>query len=140
MLFLQLISYYLLTTVTPIQGASKTNLTVDIQNIKASTGKINVAIFRPCEKFPSCQPVEGKRIDAQNGKVQVTFEVEPGDYAVAVYHDVNNNGSLDKKLFGIPKEPYGFSNNYRPIVSGPNFNDCRITVGSSSKAIAIKLL
>lgn len=140
MLFLQLLLGHLLTTTTPVQETTKTNLTVDIQNIKESVGKINVAIFRPCEKFPSCQPVEGKRIEARNGKVQVTFEVEPGDYAVAVYHDVNNNGSLDKKLFGIPKEPYGFSNNYRPIVSGPNFNDCRITIGSASKAIAIKLL
>ena len=140
MLFLQLALYCLSLRSMPVQTANKINLTVDIQNIKALTGQINVAVFRPCDKFPSCQPVEGKRIDARNGRLQIAFEVEPGDYAVAVYHDVNNNGKLDKKMFGIPKEPYGFSNNYRPIVSGPNFDDCRITIGSAAKTIAIKLI
>ena len=56
----------------------------------------------------------------KRGNLQTSFNLEPGDYAVAIYHDENGNGQLDKRLFGIPKEPYGFSNNYRPRLSAPN--------------------
>jgi len=31
-----------------------------------------------------------------------------------VYHDENGNGRLDKNFIGIPREPLGFSNQYRP--------------------------
>jgi outer membrane protein len=37
-----------------------------------------------------------------------------GDYALVVYHDENGNGRLDKNFIGIPREPLGFSNRYRP--------------------------
>lgn len=140
MLFLQLAICKLVLFTSLEQATNKTNLTVDIQNIKSLTGQMNVAIFRPCDKFPDCRPLDGKRVDVRNGRLQVAFDVEPGEYAVAVYHDINNNGKLDTKLFGIPKEPFGFSNNYRPIVSAPNFDDCRITIGSTDKTISIKLL
>ncbi|OIN58763.1 hypothetical protein BLX24_13495 [Arsenicibacter rosenii] len=124
----------------PVQAPAKSSLTVDVHNIKELSGNISVAVFKPCEKFPDCKPVDGKRIDVKKNRIQVSFDVEPGEYAVAVYHDVNDNGKLDKKLFGIPKEPYGFSNNYRPLVSAPSFKDCRISVGTGDTAISIKLL
>ena len=31
-----------------------------------------------------------------------------GDYGVAVFHDENSNGKMDKYVLGIPLEPYGF--------------------------------
>jgi len=37
-----------------------------------------------------------------------------GEYALVVYHDENGNGRLDKNFIGIPREPLGFSNQYRP--------------------------
>ena len=36
--------------------------------------------------------------------------VKPGNYAIAVFHDLNGNGKLDRNLIGLPSEPYGFSN------------------------------
>ncbi len=41
----------------------------------------------------------------------------PGEYALLVYHDENNNHRLDKNFIGIPTEPLGFSNRYQP--NGP---------------------
>lgn len=53
-------------------------------------------------------------------------DLVPGKYAVTVYQDVNNNGIMDKGMFGVPKEPYGFSCN--PVVSfkAPTFKDCTL--------------
>ncbi|MCA0901358.1 MipA/OmpV family protein [Microbulbifer agarilyticus] len=40
--------------------------------------------------------------------------VTSGTIAVLVYADENNNGALDRTFIGIPKEPIGLSNSYRP--------------------------
>ncbi|WP_406827593.1 MipA/OmpV family protein [Microbulbifer sp. ARAS458-1] len=40
--------------------------------------------------------------------------VRPGAVALLVYADTNNNGALDRTFIGIPKEPIGLSNGYRP--------------------------
>ncbi|MGA0557226.1 DUF2141 domain-containing protein [Larkinella sp. VNQ87] len=116
-------------------------LTVEIQNIKQPTGQLRIGLYTPCNDFPTgCQPASSQIVNVKANTVRVTFQVNPGDYAVALFHDVNGNGELDKKLFGIPKEPYGFSNNFRPKVSGPSFNDCRVSVQAAGKTISIKLI
>lgn len=53
---------------------------------------------------------ENYRADGQ----YVIGDVTPGDVAVLVFVDENNNGLIDKNFIGIPKEPLGISNNYRP--------------------------
>lgn len=117
----------------------KTTLTVTIQNVQSKTGTVRIAVMKACKKFPECNPDETAIIDAKSSSFQKAFSVEPGEYAVAVYHDKNANGELDKRIFGIPKEPYGFSNNFRPRISAPTFGDCKIVVGSGGKTISIKV-
>ncbi|GAB3547420.1 DUF2141 domain-containing protein [Spirosoma fluminis] len=121
------------------KAPKKANLKVDVQNVRHSKGAVYVALFRPGANFPQGKPMEGRKLDAETNSVSTTFAVEPGDYAVAVYHDENGNGKMDKRVFGIPKEPYGFSNNFRPTMSAPKFGDCKFTVGDDGKAISIKL-
>lgn len=38
-----------------------------------------------------------------------------GDYAIVVIVDSNKNGLIDRHFLGIPTEPIGFSNDYRPF-------------------------
>ena len=40
--------------------------------------------------------------------------VPPGEYALIAYHDENGNGRIDRNFIGIPREPLGFANNYKP--------------------------
>lgn len=108
--------------------------TVEITNIRQKTGQVRLSLFKPCAGFPTnCQPLASQATNATGESISVTFRIEPGDYAVAVYHDVNGNKQLDKKLFGIPKEPYGFSNNFRPRFSPPTFQDCKVGITGESK-------
>ncbi|WP_019990339.1 DUF2141 domain-containing protein [Rudanella lutea] len=125
--------------VVPAPASEKATLTVTVQNVQSKKGTIRIALMKPCAKFPECKPDDTAIIEAKNGLIQKEFDVEPGEYAVAVYHDVNANGALDKRMFGIPKEPYGFSNNFRPTLSAPKFTDCKIVVGSGGKAISIRI-
>ncbi|MFD2574281.1 DUF2141 domain-containing protein [Spirosoma soli] len=117
----------------------KANLKVDVQNVRAPKGAVYVALFHSENSFPQGKPMEGRKLNIDGKSVQTTFSVEPGDYAIAVYHDENGNGKMDKRMFGIPKEPYGFSNNFRPTMSAPKFVDCKFTVSDGSKTVSIKL-
>lgn len=48
------------------------------------------------------------------GSAKLTFrDVPPGRYAVALVHDENGNGELDKNLLGMPKEGVGASNHHK---------------------------
>ncbi|QMW00126.1 DUF2141 domain-containing protein [Spirosoma foliorum] len=124
---------------SPVISSSKATLTIDIHNIRSQKGSVYIAIYKPNSGFPDGKPIDGKKTEIKGTSAQTTFSIEPGEYAVAVFHDENDNGVLDKRMFGIPKEPYGFSNNFRPRMSAPKFKDCQFTVGNHDKTISIKL-
>lgn len=67
--------------------------------------------------------------DADENPTVVTFTgVEAGEYGFSIYHDVDGNGEM-KLLAGlVPQEPYGFSQNFVPSFSPPNFSDCYFEV------------
>jgi uncharacterized protein (DUF2141 family) len=48
----------------------------------------------------------------------VLTNLDPGQYAIILFHDENGNGKLDRNALGVPTEPYGFSNNVRGFL-GP---------------------
>jgi uncharacterized protein (DUF2141 family) len=139
MLYLLSLVQLLFSNSTPSESPTKTSLTVEIHNVRVMQGAVYIALFRPGKEFPEGKPLEGKKIEATNERVHITLSVEPGDYAIAVYHDENGNGKMDTRMFGIPKEPYGFSNNFRPKMSVPKFSDCEFSVHEAGKTIRIKL-
>ena len=129
----------LLAEVNTSSTPPKARLQVDIHSIDSRDGSVFVALFKPGKEFPEGRPMEGKKIDASASSLHVTFSVEPGNYAIALFHDMNSNGKMDKNMFGIPKEPYGFSNNFRPKISVPKFSDCQFSVGEGGKTVRIDL-
>ena len=139
MLYLLSLFSLLLTGPAPILSPKKANLLVEIQNVQPLKGAIYIALFKSGQDFPEGKPIEGKKLEATSRNVQASFSLEPGDYAIAVFHDENGNGKLDKRVFGIPKEPYGFSNNFRPRLSAPKFSDCQFSVGTGEKTIRIEV-
>jgi uncharacterized protein (DUF2141 family) len=63
----------------------------------------------------------------------------PGTYAVAVYHDENNNHHFDRTLVGLPAEGYGFSNDAPALLGLPSFDGVKFTVKPGETRISIKL-
>lgn len=59
-------------------------------------------------------PVREERLPLDGRIIYLLRGVPPGEYALQVYCDENDNGQLDKNFIGIPREPLGFSNGYRP--------------------------
>lgn len=109
--------------------------------ISNNKGLVEFALY----KNPAVFTEAGKthrlaRVDAQKGSVTYTFkDLEPGKYALVVYHDENHNKICDKNFFGIPTEAYAFSNNVRPKLSVPSFEDCAIKL-QQDRSIQIKMV
>ena len=72
-------------------------------------------------------PVREVRSEVRADSKYLIDDVPAGDLAVLVYVDENDDGVLDKNFIGIPKEPLGISNNYRPK-GPPAFERARFVV------------
>lgn len=120
-------------------GSGTIELTV--HNIQNESGTIKIALYNSADDFPKqTKTYKTGEVKAQTSEVKYTFENIPdGDYAIAVFHDVNSDDELNFKMFVIPKEPYGFSNNFVPKYSKPKFSDARFTVKGNAE-VKIKLL
>ena len=70
-------------------------------------------------------------------EISVPVELTPGEWAVALTQDTNNNDKLDKNFLGIPTEPYAFSNNVRPRFAAPKFAECKFVVSGPGKVVTI---
>ena len=117
------------------------DLNINIENIKKVNGKIEVAIYNKAETFL----VKGEALNVYRYKVTnkskflTISDLPKGEYAIAVYHDLNSDKKFNKNIFGLPSESYGFSTNFIPRISKPSFDDCKIYI-NHSKSIHIALL
>jgi uncharacterized protein (DUF2141 family) len=84
---------------------------------------------------------------ARIGNVKATGDVveilmhdfAEGEYAVAVFEDVNGNGKLDTNFLGIPKEPVGVSRNAKGKFGPPKFVDAGFKIGDGITPMRIQL-
>ncbi|WP_373511951.1 DUF2141 domain-containing protein [Persicitalea sp.] len=138
-----LIAFVLLLLFFDEAPAETTRLSVEITNIQTANGTLRIGLFKPGARFgkKDSKPFLDKLVPVNKLNPHKTeFIVEPGTYAVALYHDLNDNRIIDKNFFGFPKEPFGLSNNFRPFFSAPDFEDCAFELTERGKSISIKLI
>lgn len=116
-------------------------LLVSIANV-TKTGKVNIAVYSRGDDFPSDKYLVKSAVGTCNSaKCSFQFETLPFDsYAIAIYQDVNGNGKLDTGTFGVPNEPFAFSNNFRPKWGGPNFDKCKFDFVKDKQSISINMI
>jgi len=74
-----------------------------------------VLLFDAANAFGDLRDPAARFEVSLDGRAIYRFEgVQPGEYALVAYLDENQNGRIDRNFIGIPSEPLGFSNNYRP--------------------------
>ncbi len=90
------------------------NLTVSLDNPPKS-GTVEFQLFDSANSFGALRnPFRTIRYDVDAGELFTIEDIPPGEYALFVYHDQNENKRVDKNFIGIPVEPIGFSNRYAP--------------------------
>ncbi|TNE55356.1 MAG: DUF2141 domain-containing protein [Bacteroidetes bacterium] len=104
----------------------------------STRGHYFIAIYRKSDPFPSSTHAF-KRIVRKGAEREVYLGQLPrGTYAIAVFHDENDNAILDKNLLGIPLEKYGFSNNARATFSAPSFQEASFNL-NTNRHLHVKL-
>lgn len=104
------------------------------------TGRVFLALSDRAKSFlKKGEGTRGTNATVKNGKAIIYFKgLKKGDYAASVFHDANDNNIMDTKLFGIPKEPYGFSNNAKGFMGPPSFEDAKFVL-DDDKTIFIEV-
>lgn len=112
-----------------------------VTNIKNLKGEIKIGLYNNKASFPKKEYMyKSVTMKVSNASETYTIKDLPkGDYAVALFHDKNSDGICNTNFLGIPEEGYGFSKNYKPILSVPSFNNCRINLNDNMQ-IVIKLI
>lgn len=124
------------------KAVSSSTLSVTISGLKNQRGQVCLSLFASQRGFPgnSKQAVQARCVKAEDTPVAVQFSnLKTGNYAVAVFHDANNDGKLNRNFLGIPTEGFGFSQNPRVLTSAPQFEDAAVLVAGSETNIDIKL-
>jgi uncharacterized protein (DUF2141 family) len=76
---------------------------------------------------------------AGNTKVIYPIQLPPGEWAIALTQDLNENDLVDRNMVGLPTEPFALSNVGHPRFRVPTFDDCKFTVTGPSTTVAISM-
>ena len=120
-----------LAMATSVAPATAGEITVKVSGGKSAAGEIGCALFSSEEGFPLDQvnAISSVWLGVQRGGAECRFEnLTPGTYAIAVSQDLNGNRKVDTNFLGIPKEPWGVSNNIRPRLRAPSFAEAAFKV------------
>ncbi|MCB2065114.1 MAG: DUF2141 domain-containing protein [Erythrobacter sp.] len=109
-----------------------TSVTVTVTNLRNERGVVRACMTREQERFPRCQDnAQSYRVVVPAGEAATLrfTGVAPGTYGIALLHDENDNGRIDRALGMMPREGFGFSRDAPVRMGPPDFEDAAITVG-----------
>lgn len=108
------------------------SVTLDISITKFNKGRILIALYESEESYMK-ESYKSADVLVKNNKAKFIFHsIKKGVYAFSFFHDLNNNKKLDTNFLGIPKEPYGFSNNKKGRFGPPKFSEASLKINKNS--------
>lgn len=115
-------------------------LTITITNLRGDRGAVLVNLDTADTWFSGrAGPVRSLRLTPRNRTASAHFEgLPPGEYALRIYHDENNDGRLNTGLFGIPTERFGFSGARSARLGPPPFETAKFILAGDA-ALVIRL-
>jgi uncharacterized protein (DUF2141 family) len=121
--------------------AQNHSLTVQVTNVKEKKGNIVISIFNNVKSFlKEGEEFIKKTIPVKEHTITITFvDLPSGYYSVALYHDENGDHVCNKNILGIPKEWFGFSKNFSPLLRAPRFDEIKILL-QKNDTIPIKMI
>lgn len=108
------------------------SVAIDFEGVRISSGSLFIAIFDNENDWLK-RPVRSYIMEIDKLDCSWTVDDLPnGAYGLAVFHDVNSNGKNDTNFLGIPKEPWGVSNDVRRRLGPPRWSQAQFLVRSDT--------
>jgi uncharacterized protein (DUF2141 family) len=115
---------------------AQNQLDIKIRNIEMIQGEIflqlstDTAMFK---KTATLQPIIRRKVVSDSVMTISITNLKDGTYGFAVFQDMNENETLDRKKFGIPAEPFAFSKNALGKFGPPKFEDASFEIKGGGK-------
>jgi uncharacterized protein (DUF2141 family) len=119
--------------------------TVSLRVTGASSprGRMRIAVYQAAEHFNDVHHADWKGdfaiSDDGNLVCRIPLGTLPDQFAIAVYHDENNNSEFDRNALRIPTERYGFSNDARGKLGPPSFDEAVMNRPTSDNPIELEI-
>ena len=96
---------------------AKAQVTLTVTGIKDHTGALMIAVYDQAG-YTTDKSVAASMVPVSADTATTTFELPAGAYGIKLFHDVDGDGKMGTNPFGMPTEPFAFSNN-APAQFGP---------------------
>lgn len=108
----------------------KCDIEVEVGPIHQQQGSIELAIFdKPKVFLQKNKSLKKYSKSVQGSSIKFMLrKLTKGHYAISLYQDLNSDQKCNLNFVGIPLEPFGFSNNYKPFLKRPSFKDCQFNL------------
>jgi len=111
-------------------------------NVQHDYGTLWIGIYDSEEAFLDKERAILKAVKVDNKGRQRVYvnNLMHGEYALALFHDLNGNDEMDFNWVGVPAEPFAFS---KPVNSKwrlPEFSEVKVDFNESHKTINTRLL
>ena len=103
---------------------------ITISELRSTKGVVRCALYNAKDGFPSNSKRAMKVIISKiegNKAICAFTGVPEGRYALAAYHDEDNNDKMKTNFLGIPQEGVAASNNAKGSFGPPSFDDAAFT-------------
>ena len=129
----------LLVSAPAFAETAPTTITLDFDTA-ATTGKVMVVLYDSEAAYSGGAPVAQAMVDVGAGQHSATFaDLPAGDYAAKSFHDVDGDGKMNTNPFGMPTEPFAFSNNARGNMGPARWDAARFTAsGPVTQTITLR--
>ena len=119
---------FLITFVNKVRAQETHTITIEFKGMESDKGNLYVALYDKKTDFLK-KSIKGEIVKITDKKATAVFENIPeGEYAISAFHDENDNKKMDTKIFGIPKEPIGISNDAKGFMGPPKYKDAKFSV------------
>jgi uncharacterized protein (DUF2141 family) len=132
---------FLAGAVWPVAQAAAEDLTIRVENVLPAGGVLRLGLY-DAARYPddNSKPIASADVPAVAGETVITLHaVPPGVYAIQTFQDVNANDKMDTSWIGLPLEPFGFSQDAKPFLSKPSFDNVKFTLAASENSQVIHL-
>jgi uncharacterized protein (DUF2141 family) len=123
----------------PPSHSGKASLTVVVLHSRSNEGKMHFALYDSPDGFTD-KSINGGAVSIKGRKAEWEVKgLQPGEYAIACYHDENNDGKFNQNFIGIPLEDYAFSNEARARLGPPSWKRVVFTVKPGNNRHVIRI-
>lgn len=126
---------------TPPAAVGPTTVTVVVTHLPSTTATLKLYFYNEPANFLVRNHYTLLKHVKPGGQSQLTYTLPlaPGEWAIALTQDLNENDLVDRNMLGIPTEPFAFSNNVHPRFRVPTFADCQFTVSGRKTTVTISM-